>query len=274
MSNRPVMEILSGGRDGVLESEVKVKEVQAPAINVISINTNIYKSTHMPTEVISDSTTPLSNSESKTAALGTTKISQPPPEPLMSAARSVPLLICSIGNPGSLYANTLHSAGHTAVQHLADKLNFPSFRKDRDHGNGLISQGFAADSAPWTLWQSTSYMNESGKGVAAAWRAWSRSLPDGEGRLVIVHDELEKPLGTVILKTTQGASAKGHNGLKSIKALIGQVPFDRIGVGIGRPASRDSNEVARYVLRKMTPNEKEKIGNAVDDMVAKLELIQ
>ncbi|QIW98986.1 hypothetical protein AMS68_004504 [Peltaster fructicola] len=194
-------------------------------------------------------------------------------EASMSTTRSLPLLICSIGNPGSTYANTLHSAGHTVIQRLADKLNFPPFKKDRAHGNGLLTHGFAPSGAPWTLWQSTSYMNVSGAGVAAAYRAWSRDLPDGEGRLVVVHDELEKPLGSVNLKTTQGASAKGHNGLKSIKSSIGSVPFDRIGVGIGRPVSRDSDEVARYVLRKMTPNERETIGNAVDDIVSKLEQV-
>lgn len=210
--------------------------------------------------------------EVKTSKSSKKKKRQSQSEP-MSAARSLPLLICSIGNPGTVYADTLHSAGHTAVQRLADKLGFPAFRKDREHGKGLISQGFSATGTPWTLWQSTSYMNESGAGVKAAYRAWSRNIPDAEGKLVVVHDELEKALGTITLKTTQGASAKGHNGLKSIKSLIGDVPFARIGVGIGRPTSRDPDDVARYVLKKMTPNEKDQITNAVDEIVAKLEQV-
>lgn len=246
-------------------------EVRAQSINVIFENENISEPARMSTEVPIITLEP---EEKLNTIPSTTRASHTRPELPMTAGRSLPLLICSIGNPGTTYANTLHSAGHTAVQRLADRLDFPPFRKDRDHGNGLVSQGMAPSGATWTLWQSTSYMNESGKGVAAAWRAWSRSLPDDDGRLVVVHDELEKPLGAITLKTTQGASAKGHNGLKSIKSLIGQTPFDRIGVGIGRPLSRDSDEVARYVLKKMTPNEKEKIGNAVDDIVAKLEQVR
>ena len=94
------------------------------------------------------------------------------------------------------------------------------------------------------------------------------------GKLVVIYDELEKPLGSVTLKTNQGASAKGHNGLKSILASIGNVPFARIGVGIGRPASRESEDVARYVLRKMTAVEKERVEGAVDEVVRKLEQLE
>ncbi|EME81907.1 uncharacterized protein MYCFIDRAFT_7621, partial [Pseudocercospora fijiensis CIRAD86] len=168
------------------------------------------------------------------------------------------LLICSVGNPGAQYANTLHSAGHTVVNQLAAHLGgYPQFSKDKSLGNGLVSKG----PEDWTLWQSTSYMNESGKGVRAAWMNWTKSLSlaDGEGRLVIVHDELEKPLGAVSLRTQQGLSAKGHNGIKSVLAHLGKLPFARIGVGIGRPTSRQSDDVARFVLRKMDPREKEAV---------------
>ena len=188
----------------------------------------------------------------------------------MPAGRVLPLLICSIGNPGATYANTLHSAGHTVINHLAEHLGFASFQKERDFGNGLVSKGSDPD---WTLWQSTSYMNESGRGVRAAHTAWSRNIPDGEGKLVILHDELEKPLGAVSVKTVQGASAKGHNGLKSILAVIGKTPFVRIGIGIGRPVSREPDDVARYVLKKMTPAEKAKIEGCVDEVIAKLKQV-
>ncbi|KAK1092188.1 hypothetical protein LTR48_004803, partial [Friedmanniomyces endolithicus] len=83
----------------------------------------------------------------------------------MSTARTLPLLICSVGNPGSTYANTLHSAGHTVVNRLVEHLGYSALRKERELGNGLVARpaikGAAGD---WTLWQSTSYMNDSGKG--------------------------------------------------------------------------------------------------------------
>lgn len=193
----------------------------------------------------------------------------------MLASRPLPLLICSVGNPGSQFANTLHSAGHTVLNRLADRLGYPNFQKDRQHGNGLISRpSISGGSGDWTLWQSTAYMNESGKGVRAAHMAWSKNIADGEGRLVIVHDELEKPLGAVTLKTGQGLSAKGHNGLKSIMSVMGNTPFVRIGVGIGRPVSRDSSDVARYVLKKMDANEKSLVEGSIEQVIAKLKQLE
>lgn len=198
----------------------------------------------------------------------------PPPSPTMAVARAVPLLICSVGNPGSTYANTLHSAGHTVLKKLSERLEFQPYQKSRPHGSGLVSKPLAPSDADWTLWQSTSLMNVSGKGVKAAHNTWSQDKPAGEGRLVIVHDEMEKPLGAVNLNVRQGASAKGHNGLKSIMASIGNVPFVRIGIGIGRPVSRESKDVANYVMRKMTPGEKAKIEGSVEEVIAKLKELE
>lgn len=101
-------------------------------------------------------------------------------------------------------------------------------------------------------------MNVSGKPVATAWRTFLSSLSSPEdkraARLVVVHDELE--LATGKIKVRDGGSAKGHNGLKSvIAALPAGMDFTRVGVGIGRCASRESRDVAAYVLKKMTPYE-------------------
>ncbi|KAI5364862.1 Putative peptidyl-tRNA hydrolase [Septoria linicola] len=197
------------------------------------------------------------------------------PRQMLAAARPVPLLICSIGNPGTQYANTLHSAGHTVLNRLASHLGYTQFSKERTWGNGLVTRpSMSGGSGDWTLWQSTAYMNESGKGVKAAYQTWSKSLSDGEGKLVVVHDELEKPLGAINVKTQQGLSARGHNGLKSIMSLIGNTPFVRVGVGIGRPVSRQSDDVARYVLRKMDQNEKSAIDGSVEQLVAQLRKIE
>ena len=119
-------------------------------------------------------------------------------------------------------------------------------------------------------------MNESGKGVRAGFLAWSKSIPVGEeaGKLVILHDELEKPLGAVTLKTKAGGSHRGHNGFKSIAASLGNTPYARIGIGIDRPVSRESDDVARYVLKKMTPAERSKIEESVDEVIDKLKQLE
>lgn len=192
----------------------------------------------------------------------------------MSTGRAFSLLICSVGNPGSIYANTLHSAGHTVLKRLSDRLDFQPFQKSRSLGNGLVSKPPAPGDSDWTLWQSTSLMNVSGKGVKSAHNTWAQDKAAGESKLVIVHDEMEKPLGAVNLNIRQGASAKGHNGLKSIMASIGNVPFVRIGIGIGRPVSRESKDVANYVMRKMTPEERAKIEGCVEEVIAKLKQLE
>jgi PTH1 family peptidyl-tRNA hydrolase len=103
-------------------------------------------------------------------------------------------------------------------------------------------------------------MNVSGAGVSAAWKKFQREN-NGEGLLVVVHDELELATGEV--KVRDGAaSPKGHNGLKDIKRCV-QGKWIRIGVGIGRPESREPGVVAGYVLRKMSGQERVKIEGAV-----------
>ena len=173
------------------------------------------------------------------------------------------LLVCSIGNPGQ-YLNTLHSAGHTVLNTLAASLSHPSFSKSRQHGNGLLSEG-----PRFTLWQSSSMMNISGSGVTAAYRQFLKELRGEEGRLIVVHDELELPLGQVNVKDG-GASPKGHNGLKSIKECMRGEKWTRIGVGIGRPESREPDVVARYVLKKMSAVERKGIDGATGRVEAEL----
>ncbi|KAH8815537.1 peptidyl-tRNA hydrolase [Xylogone sp. PMI_703] len=164
------------------------------------------------------------------------------------------LLVCSIGNP-SPYLNTLHSAGHTVLTELSRSLSFPPLQKSRAHGNGLVSAG-----PDFTLWQSPSLMNASGPAVSSAWKQFLKDAQrNGEvGKLVVLHDELELGLGLVKVKSGK-LSPKGHNGLKSIRDAMPGVDYTRIGIGIGRPVSRDPNVVADYVLRKMTGQERDAI---------------
>lgn len=78
----------------------------------------------------------------------------------------------------------------------------------------------------------------------------------------MLHDELELDIGRCAIKSGVGKSARGHNGLKSFLAMPGMraLDFARVGVGIGpRPLSRDSDEVAKYVLKKMTSAQKMKV---------------
>ena len=186
----------------------------------------------------------------------------------LTASMAIRVLVASIGNPAP-YAQTFHSAGHIVAEALQSHLGYPEFTKSK-FPNGRISQG-----ADYTLYQSPSLMNASGKPVAAAWRNFLRTLDADEkatAKLVVLHDELELPPGAVKMKV--GGSAKGHNGLKDIIKSLGGVKFVRIGIGIGRPERRDSGTVANYVLRKMSAGDMTKIQTAVFEVVRKLEQIK
>ena len=120
-------------------------------------------------------------------------------------------------------------------------------------------------------------MNVSGPAVATAWRAFVKdaqnsSVPDARerARLVVLHDELELGLGKVKVRGP-GGSMKGHNGLKSVQGSVAPPGgWWRIGVGIGRPESRERGDVSSFVLRKMMPLERETIEGAAEAVVGEL----
>ena len=118
-------------------------------------------------------------------------------------------------------------------------------------------------------------MNLSGGALAAAWKAFLRHLPNEDrtrAKLVVVHDELESPLGKITVKV--GGSPRGHNGLKSCVSRLKGVAFTRIGVGIGRPESRESRVVADYVMKRMSVWELQKICDGAEEVMEILTKMQ
>lgn len=111
-------------------------------------------------------------------------------------------------------------------------------------------------------------MNVSGSGVAKAWRSFcadhtrTADVTAPTPRLVILHDELELDLGQYKMRTKAGASARGHNGLRSVLSMPGMPQLDiaRVGIGIGpRPESRTGGIVAEFVLSKLPNKQREVI---------------
>ena len=177
------------------------------------------------------------------------------------------IFVASLGNASPAYKNTFHSAGHTVIEAIRPMLASDTFARERSYGNGLVSRGKYI-----TLWQSPSLMNVSGKALAPAWKAFLNELSTTEERsrakLVILHDDLDGQLGKIKVKV--GGSARGHNGIKDCLLRLHGMEFTRIGVGIGRPVSRESRDVAAYVLRKMKPDELQKVEDAAGPILEKL----
>ncbi len=109
------------------------------------------------------------------------------------------------------------------------------------------------------------WMNESGQSVGAL----VRRHDVGVDRLVVVHDELDLPVGRVKVKV--GGGLAGHNGLKSLKAHLRDDGFMRVRIGIGRPPGQLSG--ADYVLRRPGKAERVELDIAVQEAADAVELI-
>lgn len=186
-----------------------------------------------------------------------------------------PMFVASLGNIAP-YENTLHSAGHVLIRSLRSLLSTqqgqqPGFTRSVPLANGFVSVG-----PKFTLWKSPTYMNLSGPPLARAWGSFLATLPSDLdrrlARLVVLHDELESPLGRVKVKT--GGSVRGHKGLRSVVDQLGAKEFVRVGVGIGRPDSRKPEDVSRFVLRKISQEEMKAVSEAAGEVLVILNTIR
>ena len=127
---------------------------------------------------------------------------------------------------------------------------FKAHRSGSDVAEGRLAE------VPVTLARPRSYMNLSGRPVAAL-TAFYKVPPD---RLVVIHDELDVPFGTLRLRL--GGGAGGHNGLRSITAALGTPDYYRVRFGIGRPPGR--MDPAVYVLRDFSADERKDLPYFID----------
>ncbi len=149
------------------------------------------------------------------------------------------LLVVGLGNPGEEYARSRHNVGAEVVETLARRHGVTLAReKERAlAGVGTIAGARVALAVPLT------YMNLSGEAVSRLVRRFGIDEPE---RVVIVHDELDLPVGR--LKVKQGGGLAGHNGLKSIRQHLGTDAFARVRIGVGKPPSREAG--ADHVLKR------------------------
>ena len=164
-------------------------------------------------------------------------------------------LLVGLGNPGSEYENTRHNAGAQWIEALARQSQC-LLRSDKKF-SGLFGKVSIAGEECYLLIPTT-YMNLSGKAVQAVCQFY-KVLPQ---EVLVVHDELDIPPGSVKLK--QGGGHGGHNGLKDIIAKLGNnKDFARLRIGIGHPGH--ASQVANYVLKKAAPDEYAKTMQTIDE---------
>jgi PTH1 family peptidyl-tRNA hydrolase len=171
-------------------------------------------------------------------------------------------LVASLGNPGRKYAATRHNAGFWWGERLALQSRAALRVETRFHGR--VARLAPPHGEAWLLLPET-YMNHSGRAVAAL--ASFYKIPTDE--VLIVHDELDLPPGTVRLK--KGGGTGGHNGVSDIATHLGSKDFWRLRIGIGHPGVRD--QVHDYVLHPPRSEELDAIEDAIERSLALWPLI-
>lgn len=165
------------------------------------------------------------------------------------------LLLVGLGNPGADYAGNRHNAGAMIVDIVAERLGV---RFTSHKAGASVAEG-REPGAPHRLIiaKPRSYMNVSGRPVGALVRFYKLE-PES---VIVVHDDLDLPFGTIRLK--QGGGEGGHNGLRSISAALGSKNYLRVRFGIGRPPGR--MDVADFVLHNFAAAERDELAVALQD---------
>lgn len=164
-------------------------------------------------------------------------------------------LIVGLGNPGPRYARTRHNAGFLVVDELARRQGV-SFRRGK---NALEAKLTAA-----TLVKPKSFMNLSGK-VVQAYLSKTVASPDD---LLLIHDDLDLPLGRLRFK--QGGGAGGQRGVSDTLSRIG-ADFLRLKIGIGRPP--DGWQVEAWVLSRFQEAERALLARVISAAADAVELL-
>jgi peptidyl-tRNA hydrolase, PTH1 family len=160
-------------------------------------------------------------------------------------------LVVGLGNPGKKYERTRHNLGFLVIDRIATQ-NEVVIKKKRC--NALIGE-WSCNDEKVLLVKPQTYMNRSGEAVKKLIREFGASTED----LVVVYDDLDLPFGRIRIRP-QG-SAGGHRGLRSIMESVGDAPFYRVRIGIGRPPEGVNAE--DYVLEPFDSQERSELNDSV-----------
>ncbi len=170
-------------------------------------------------------------------------------------------LIVGLGNPGDKYKNNRHNIGFMAVDSIADRYGFSSFKSKFQ---GMLAEGRIGEERVLLLKPST-YMNESGRSVGEAARFYK--IPSEN--IIVIYDELD--LVPCKLRVKRGGGTGGHNGVKSIDAHLSDKNYWKIRLGIGRP--EDKGRVSAYVLSDFSKEDKKNVEILLDEVARYMNLM-
>jgi PTH1 family peptidyl-tRNA hydrolase len=170
-------------------------------------------------------------------------------------------IIVGLGNPEDKYERTLHNAGFWFVEAVARK-HGGQFRYEKKFDAECCRVNIQGEEV-WLV-KPQSYMNLSGGPV--------RSVMDyyrlNAGHLLVAHDEIDLPPGTVRLK--KGGGHGGHNGIRDVIQHCG-ADFMRLRLGVGHPGEK--TRVTGYVLKRGSADVERAVESNVDDALVVLPLL-
>jgi PTH1 family peptidyl-tRNA hydrolase len=165
-------------------------------------------------------------------------------------------VVVGLGNPGPSYAKTRHNIGHLVADELVARVG-GTFKAGKQVQAELVEARLGGTPGlRAVVAKPRSYMNESGGPVSGLLKFF-KADPE---RLVVIHDELDIPYGTLRVKF--GGGDNGHNGLKSVRRSLGTGDYYRVRFGVGRPPGRQ--DPAAFVLKEFSSEEGKDLPFAID----------
>ncbi len=171
-------------------------------------------------------------------------------------------LVVGLGNPGKEYARSRHNVGEETVVELARRASV-TLKAGRDRA--LVAEAKVGGKRV-VLAFPTTFMNDSGVAVGGLVRRYAL---DGPGSIIVVHDELDLPVGAVRIKV--GGGLAGHNGLRSITQHLHTQDYVRVRIGVGKPPSKERG--AAHVLNRVPAKDRELLDVAVQRAADAVEVI-
>ncbi|XPV67674.1 MAG: aminoacyl-tRNA hydrolase [Halarcobacter sp.] len=167
-------------------------------------------------------------------------------------------LIVGLGNIGEKYNLTRHNVGFLVIDEILKNLTTSNINKSNFKAD-VFKSGYNLYVKPKT------YMNLSGDAVIAIKEYYKIELEN----IIVIHDDLDLPFGTVKFKV--GGGHGGHNGLKSIDSHIGK-EYIRVRIGIGKPTEK--SEVVNYVLSNFSKEELNKLKDIITHTIKAIEALK
>ena len=167
-------------------------------------------------------------------------------------------LISGLGNPGDKYKNTRHNIGFLVIEEITKSLSTTNIKNQN-------FQAIVQKNLSNLYVKPQTFMNASGDSIINIVEYYN--IPNEN--IIIVHDDLDLPFGTVKFKI--GGGHGGHNGLRSIDSHIGK-EYIRVRIGIGKPLEKAN--VANYVLSDFSKEEFKSIPDIISHVMKSIDALQ